>query len=153
LSFVNIYVDVCPVYSLPSRLSPYVDEIIGDHQCGLRRGRSTTSHIFCIRQILEKKYEYSETVHQLFIDFKNVHDSVRREVLYNILIKSGVLMELVRLSKMCLNETYSEVCIGKYMSDNFPIYNALKTRDDLSSLFFNSALECAIRKVQENQGD
>jgi hypothetical protein len=39
-----------------------------------------------IRQILEKRWEYNETVHQLFIDFKKVYDSVRREVLYNILI-------------------------------------------------------------------
>jgi hypothetical protein len=49
---------------LPSRLSPYVDEIIGDHQCGFQRNRSTTDKIFCIRQILEKKWEYNETVHQ-----------------------------------------------------------------------------------------
>jgi hypothetical protein len=48
---------------------------------------STTSQIFCIRQILEKKWEYNETVHQLFIDFKKAYDSVRREVLYNILIE------------------------------------------------------------------
>jgi hypothetical protein len=41
---------------LLSRLSPYVDEIIGDHQCGFRRNRSTTDQIFCIRQILEKKW-------------------------------------------------------------------------------------------------
>jgi hypothetical protein len=31
--------------------------------------------------------EYNETVHQLFIDFKRAYDSVRREVLYNILIE------------------------------------------------------------------
>jgi hypothetical protein len=36
------------------RLSPYIDEIIGDYQCGFRRNRSTTDQIFCIRQILEK---------------------------------------------------------------------------------------------------
>jgi hypothetical protein len=65
---------------LLSRLTPYVDEIIGDHQCGLRLTRSTTDQIFCIRQILEKKWEYNETVHQLFIDFKKTYGSVRREV-------------------------------------------------------------------------
>jgi len=42
---------------LPSRLIPYAEEVIGDHQCGFRRNRSTTDHIFCIRQILEKKCE------------------------------------------------------------------------------------------------
>jgi hypothetical protein len=48
---------------------------------------------------------YNETVHQLFIDFKKAYDSVRREVLYNILIEFWVPMKLVRLIKMCLNET------------------------------------------------
>ena len=47
---------------LLSRLIPYAEEVIGDHQCGFRRNRSTTDHIFCIRQILEKKWEYNEAV-------------------------------------------------------------------------------------------
>jgi hypothetical protein len=37
------------------RLTPYAEGIIGDHQCGFRRNRSTTDHIFSIRQILKKK--------------------------------------------------------------------------------------------------
>jgi hypothetical protein len=91
---------------LLSRLSPYVDEVTGDHQCGFRRNRSTTDQILCIRQILGEKWEYNETVHQLFMDFKKAYDSVRKEVLYNILIEFGVPMKLVRLIKMCLNKTY-----------------------------------------------
>jgi len=55
---------------LLSRLIPYAKEIIGDHQCGFGRNRSTIDHIFCIRQILKKKWEYNEEVRQLFIDFK-----------------------------------------------------------------------------------
>jgi hypothetical protein len=52
---------------------------------------------------------------------------------------------------MCLNETYSKVRIGKYLSDNFPIQNGLKNGDALSPLLFNFALEYAIKKVQEIQ--
>jgi hypothetical protein len=40
--------------------------------------------------MLEKIWEYNETVYQLFIDFKKAYDSVRRKVLYNILIEFGV---------------------------------------------------------------
>ena len=40
---------------LLSRLNPYAEEIIGDHQCGFRRNRSTADHILGIRQILEKQ--------------------------------------------------------------------------------------------------
>jgi len=63
-----------------SRLIPYAKEIIGDHQCGFRRNSSIIDHIFCIRQILETKWEYNEEVHQIFIKLKRAYDSVRREV-------------------------------------------------------------------------
>jgi hypothetical protein len=98
-----------------SRLTPYTEEIIGDHQCGFRRNRSTTDHIFCIRQMLEKKWEYNGAVHQLFVDFKKAYDSVRREVLYNILIEFGIPLKLVRLIKMCLNEADSRVRVGRHL--------------------------------------
>jgi sorting nexin-29 len=134
-----------------SRLTPYAEEIIGDHQCGFRRNRSTTDHIFSIRQTLEEKWEYNEAVHQLFIDFKKAYDSVRREVLYNILIEFGIPMKLAWLIKMCLSETYSRVRVGKHLSDTFPIKNGLKQGDALSPLLSNFALEYAIRRAQANQ--
>jgi hypothetical protein len=59
----------------------------------------------------------------------HAYDSLRREVLYNILIQFGVPMKLVRLIKMCLNETYSKVCIGRHVYDKFPIQNDLKQGD------------------------
>ena len=49
-----------------------------------------------------RKREYSEAVHQLFIDLNIVYDSVGREVLYNTLIGFGIPIKLVRLLKMCL---------------------------------------------------
>jgi hypothetical protein len=49
---------------------------------------------------------------------------------------------------MCFNEMYSKVCIGKHLSDNFPIQNGLKQGDALLLLLFNFALEYAIRKIR-----
>jgi hypothetical protein len=60
-------------------------------------------------------------------------------------------MKLVRLTKLCLNETYNKVCTGKHLPDMFPIQNGLRQGYALSLLIFNLSLEYAIRMVQENQ--
>ena len=136
---------------LLSRLTPYAEEIIGDHRYGLWGNRSTADHVLCICQIVEKKWEYNEAVHQLFIEFKKAYDSVRREVLYNTLNEFGILMKLVRLINMCLTETYSRVRLGKNLSDMFPVRNGLKQGDALSPLIFNFALLYVIRNFQKDR--
>jgi hypothetical protein len=60
-------------------------------------------------------------------------------------------MKLVRLIKMCLNDIYSKVRIGKYLSDSSSVQNGLKQGHALSPLLFNFALECTIMKVEENK--
>jgi hypothetical protein len=137
---------------LLSRFTPYAEEILGDHHCGLQQNRSNTDNIFYICQILEKKWEYNEAVHQLFIDFKKDYDSVRREFLYNTVVEFGICKKLVRLMKVCLNETYRRVCLVKHLSDMFPIKDVLKQGYALSPLLFNFALEHTIRWVKANQG-
>jgi hypothetical protein len=112
-------------------LTPYVNEVTGDHQCGFRRNRSTTDQIFYIGQILEKKWEYNGTMHQLFIDFKKAYDSIKREVLYNTVLEFDIPKKIVRLIKMYLNGTYSKDGVGKHLCDKFPIQNGLKQGDSL----------------------
>jgi hypothetical protein len=79
--------------------------------------RSNTAHAFCIHQILKKKWEYSETVHQLFVDFKKAYDSVTREVLYNILIESGVpaTTRSREIHKLLFQNTHTYIYICMYV--------------------------------------
>ena len=77
---------------------------------------STTDHIICIRQILEKKWEYSEVVHQLFLGGRSC---------IRFALSFGNHMKLVRLIKMCLIEIYSRVRVGQHLCDMFPIKSGL----------------------------
>jgi len=43
---------------------------------------------------------YNKAVNKHFTDYKKAHDSVRMEVLYNILIEFGIPMQLVRLTNV-----------------------------------------------------
>ncbi|KAJ4427368.1 hypothetical protein ANN_24989 [Periplaneta americana] len=143
-AFHNISSRIHSLRALPRTLRHLgMDPVLLGHLGGMKleRGRVGGPHWFLGRII----------VHQLFIYFKKAFDSVKREVLYDILIEFGIPKKLVRLIKMCLSETYSRVRIGQFLSDAFPIDYGLKQGDALSPLLFNFALEYAITKVQDNR--
>jgi len=75
------------------------------------------------------------SAYRLFIGFKKAYDSVRREVLYYILIEFGILTKLVRL--MFQKETYSAVQVSKHLSDMFPVRDGLQQGDVLTPMLFN----------------
>jgi hypothetical protein len=95
----------------------------------------------------------NETVYQLFIDFKKAYNSVKWEVLYRTFIQFGAPIKIFKLVKMCLNEMFSKVCIGKHSSDSFPIQNCLKQGDALFPQLFSFALEYTIRKWDTSASD
>ena len=81
---------------IKEKLEPYIEEVIGDYQCGFRRGRSTIDHIFTIRQLMEKYWEYNKEMWQLLIDFKQAYDSVHRESLWNIMAEMRIPNKLIK---------------------------------------------------------
>jgi hypothetical protein len=58
-------------------------------------------------------------------------NSVEGEVLFNSVIECVINMKLVILTKMCLNEVYNRVWVGKHMFVVFPIRNVMKKGDVL----------------------
>jgi hypothetical protein len=70
---------------LLSDLNPCTDESIGVHQCEIRRNR-TTDHIFIICHTLKiQGSKMTQSYISYSLVFKKAYDSVKREVLYNIL--------------------------------------------------------------------
>jgi hypothetical protein len=71
-NYYHLHAKFYPIFS------SYVDEITWDH--GFWYNRSMTGHIFCIHQILVKKWQYNGSEHQFFIDFEKASDLIRREI-------------------------------------------------------------------------
>jgi hypothetical protein len=76
--------------------------------------------------IHDKEMGIQRAVHQLCTDFKKVHDSIPRDILYNIFNECDILINLVRLNRTCLNVTYNKVQSWKYLSVTFTVQNGLK---------------------------
>jgi hypothetical protein len=56
-------------------------------------------------------------------------------------VTTSLPINVLRLIKICLKETYNKARISKYESDKFPVHNCQKQVDALSPLLFNFALE------------
>jgi hypothetical protein len=115
-------------------LSPYIHEINGDQQCGFRCNRSITDQIFCIRQILENKWEYNETLYQLLIGFKKAYDSVRRKAIiqYSHRVLSRYQNADQKREIKTANRSFENVsqfkCLGTTVTNQDLIQNEIKRR-------------------------
>jgi hypothetical protein len=55
-------------------------------------------------------------------------------------------MNLVRINKLCLNETNSKVRISKYLSKDISVQNGLNERGNLAPVLFNCTSDCGVKK-------
>jgi hypothetical protein len=70
------------------RINLYIEEIVGNYR--FRRGKSTTDHVFALRQIMSKYYEFGKDLHLVFLDYKQAYDSVDREDIWKALVILGI---------------------------------------------------------------
>ncbi|KAE9542653.1 hypothetical protein AGLY_002564 [Aphis glycines] len=133
------------------RLQVYTDEIVGDYQSGFRKNKSTTDHIFVLRQVMERSYEYAKDLHMVFIDYKQAYDSIDREILWKILKNFGLPNKLINMIKLCNTNISSRVKVNNEISSPFTINSGLKQGDAMSPALFNMALESVIRKIPRTE--
>jgi hypothetical protein len=62
-----------------------------------------------------------------------------------------IFLQLCYASETRPSGTDSNICVGEHSFEKFLIHNYLNQGNALLLLFFSCALECAIRKVQENR--
>jgi hypothetical protein len=60
---------------------------------------------------------------------------------------------VINRNEMCLNKTYSKVCIGKHLALMCPIQNSVKPGDALSSLLFNFAKDMVLERYRKTTWD
>ena len=131
---------------LYNRMSPYMEQIIGDYQCGFRSGRSTTDQIFIMRQLIEKCWEQNIDTHHLFLDFESAYDSVLKDEIWEPMHHIGFPEKLINLCRIISSETYAVVKIGKKISPKFMLEKGIRQGDAIAPVLFNIALEIAIQR-------
>lgn len=132
-----------------NRLEHYSNEVIGDHQAGFIKGRSTTNQIFMLKEIVAKYWEYNKEFFAVFIDFQKAYDSIIREKLWSQLEKFGIPRKLINLIRMTVTGSRCSVRINGCNCEPFEINSGVRQGDGLSPILFNIAIEEAMQIISQ----
>lgn len=132
-----------------NRLQEYTTPIIGDHQAGFSKGRSTTDQIFILKSIISKYWEYNKGFHALFVDFSKAYDSLNRKSIWKKMEKFGIPKKLINLVKMTTENSKCKVRVEGELSETFEVETGVRQGDGLSPLLFNIAIEDALQMTRQ----
>jgi hypothetical protein len=141
---VTYKIFACLIYN---RLTKYSELTLGEYQAGFRPSKSTIDQIHVLRQILEKCYEFGIELHNIFIDFKQAFDKVKRPKIYESLKVPKIPTKLIKLVKTTLTNSRAVVEVYQGRTDIFSINNGLRQKDALLTILFSLVLEAALLKI------
>lgn len=134
---------------LLNRLTPHVEELLGDEQAGFRAGRSTVEQIFNIRVIAEKYQNHHSPVFHNFIDFKKAFDRVWHDALWSVMRKHGFSPTIINLIEALYRNAESAVRVGGTVSDWFQATVGVRQGCLLSPTLFNVFLEEIVSEAMD----
>jgi hypothetical protein len=134
------------------RLTPMIEDTVGDYQHGFRQSRSTTDAIFTYRILCDRfRQKRDGTLHACFIDLTQAFDRISWELLWHALHISGAPDKLVRIIRL-LYET-SEIHLRTDASEQpqAPFHPTTGVRQGciLSPSLFILTFEYVIRAAME----
>ena len=101
-------------------------QIETEEQAGFRAGRSTVDHIFCLRQLVEKKMAVNQPLHLLFVDLEKAYDRLPLENSWKALEHCNISNSIIRAIKRLYENSFSKIKIRKQLSSGFHITKGLR---------------------------
>ena len=81
-------------------------DIETEEQAGFRAGRSTVDHVFCLKQLIEKKMSVDQPLHSLFVDLEKAYDSVPLKTPWKALKHYNISNSTIRAIKRLYKNSF-----------------------------------------------
>lgn len=133
------------------RLEEYTSTIIGEHQAGFTKGKSTIDQIFILKESIAKYYEFKQSFYCIFIDFTKAYDSLDRKRIWKVMEKQGIPKKLIKMASLSVQDSKCKVKVEGQVSEAFSVDTGVRQGDGISPILFNIALEEALQKVKSSE--
>uniref|UniRef100_A0A3P9JM39 ribonuclease H n=1 Tax=Oryzias latipes TaxID=8090 RepID=A0A3P9JM39_ORYLA len=123
--------------------------MIGEEQCGFRRGRGCVDQVFVVRQVCEKFLAKGRKVFWAFMDLEKAYDRIDREALWVVLSMYGIDGSLLEGVKSFYRNSRACVRVGNSISEWFPVRVGLRQGCVMSPWLFNVYMDGVVKEVNE----
>jgi len=119
-----------------------------EEQAGFRAGHSTINHVFCLKQLIEKKMSVDQPLH-LFVDLEKAYDIVPLKNLWKTLKHYNISNSIIMAIKRLYENSFSNIKIGKQLSSGFYMTNGLQQGCSLSPTLFKIYIQNVLEHWQK----
>ena len=134
------------------RLSEYAERValLPESQSGFRPGRSTNDMLFALRRVMEIAHAKNTPLYLCFVDLQKAYDTVDRELLWQVLSKSGVPDKMIAIIRAFHSGMRASVRVGAdgEQSDWFAVNTGLRQGCVLAPLLFNIFFGAVLFEVE-----
>lgn len=111
-----------------ARLTAWAEEnnILSESQAGFRKNYSTIDHMFTLYAAVTKQLQLKKKLYVAFVDFQKAFDTVKRDVLWNVLLKIGVKGRMFNMLRSMYSSVLSCVRCNSGNTDYFECLQGLK---------------------------
>ena len=122
-----------------NRIGERMDDEIPITQAAYRKSRSTTEHVFAVKNVIERTLNAkNETVYLILLDMSKAFDTIQRKELINNLQQTINADEIYLIKKML--EVSLQVRCGDSLSDTFQTDTGTPQGDSASANIFTYCL-------------
>ena len=127
--------------------------LIGEEQCGFRRGRGCVDQVFVMKQMSEKFICKNKELYVAFMDLEKAYDRIDRNAMWRVLRGYGVNGKLLR-AVQCMYEG-SEACVRvcREESEWFEVNVGLRQGCVMSPWLFNVYMDGVMKELRANVGE
>ncbi|KAK7108905.1 hypothetical protein V1264_013044 [Littorina saxatilis] len=114
-----------------------MNNVMSESQAGFRKGYTTVDHIFTLYAAVSKQLKQHKKLYVAFVDFQKAFDTVKRDVLWNVLLKIGIGGKMLQTLRAMYSNVLSCVRCNSDYTAFFECMHGLKQGCLASPILFS----------------
>ena len=138
---------------LIERVRVMTEGMLGEEQCGFRRGRGCVDQVFTLKQLSEKYVGKGKDLYVAYMDLEKAYDRIDRDAMWRVLRMYGVNGSLLKGIQSLYAESEACIRVCRKEGEGFGVKVGLRQGCVMSPWLFNLFMDGVMREVREKAGD